>query len=350
MYFATVALNKTIIYSCETGGEAVIAERIFADDDKDESLYAVTWAYLPDLGSLCVVGGLAGTIRALNPDTGTTVMALHGHGEYVSELRTCPKDSMLIASVSKDMTARLWRLNHKECLVVIGGHIDGHNDQVLSVDFFGDEYLATSSMDHSIKLWNLREESVSQRIARARNARPGHLGGHVVEMHFPVATALDIHVNYVDCVRFVGSCLFSRASDAIIKQWKFGQLDEGVAGVGNMVTPETLASEIATLNLPHAATWFIKFAVHPANKFLACGSERGDVHVWRLDNGRPTKHSDYVLDGKQHRVYLRDLDFSPGGRVLIAVGDEGRVTRFDLEEQEDTTRVIVDNTDENRTL
>lgn len=39
---------------------------------------------------------------------------------------------MIIASASKDFTARIWNIRNSACLAILGG-VDGHLDQVISV-------------------------------------------------------------------------------------------------------------------------------------------------------------------------------------------------------------------------
>lgn len=72
------------------------------------------------------------------------------------------------------------------------------------------EYLVTASMDHTVRIWDLRPISdVGKRIAECYNKV--HIDSKpAIESQFPLAVSRDVHTNYVDCCRFIGSFIVSK--------------------------------------------------------------------------------------------------------------------------------------------
>ncbi|NES01083.1 MAG: hypothetical protein F6J86_46240, partial [Symploca sp. SIO1B1] len=64
-------------------------------------------------------------------------------------------DGKLLATASRDGTAKLWDLQKQEELAVF----KGHQDEVNSVSFSHDgKLLSTTSFDKTARLWDLREQ------------------------------------------------------------------------------------------------------------------------------------------------------------------------------------------------
>ncbi|CAK5034302.1 unnamed protein product [Meloidogyne enterolobii] len=188
-------------------------------------------------------------------------------------------------------------------------------------------------MDHAVKLWHIGPgtevgEAIQTSITKSKPASQ-----FPTELHFPICNSRDLHTNYVDCVRIMGDFIFSKSSEDCITLWKFGTFEEGICGKGSLKCPETFASHTVIMKMPNTEMWFIKMAIDPHRKFLACGSQQGEIRLWRLNANRlPLAESDYLLvpSNKELKGCIRQIAFSPDGKLMMAVGDWGLVIRFDL--------------------
>ncbi|VDP21839.1 unnamed protein product [Onchocerca flexuosa] len=170
-HFATVGENRVSIYAITKDGNGVKLLRSFHDSAKTEWFFSVCWAYDTENDvHVVIAGGNRGIIRVIDVVTGDLVNSLIGHGDAVNDVRVFPNDSMIIASASKDFTARIWNIHNSACLAILGG-VEGHLDQVISVDFdAASEYLASASMDHTVKLWYVGKGSGVDRLVEQSKA------------------------------------------------------------------------------------------------------------------------------------------------------------------------------------
>uniref|UniRef100_A0A915ASW9 Uncharacterized protein n=2 Tax=Parascaris univalens TaxID=6257 RepID=A0A915ASW9_PARUN len=322
-YFATVGDNRISVYRIPKDKPTVTLIRNYQDPAKDEAFFTVCWACDTHSNAHVVVaGGVRGIIRVIDFDSATLVANLIGHGDAINDIRVCPKDSAIIASASKDFTARIWHIRNSACLAILGG-VEGHLDQVISVDFNAtSDYLASASMDHTVKLWYIGSGSgVDKRIQQAKSELK--LVDNPAEVHYPRGSTRDIHTNYVDCVRVLGPLIFSKSTEDEIYLWKFGGLSEPVAGQGSNVKTESSVMHLRRLSMPETNMWFIKFEIDPAQKYLVCGNQKGEIHIWDLKNGSfPNGMSDFVLRSKDVWHTIRQCSFSPCGEYMVAVGDD----------------------------
>uniref|UniRef100_A0AC35FGF9 Uncharacterized protein n=1 Tax=Panagrolaimus sp. PS1159 TaxID=55785 RepID=A0AC35FGF9_9BILA len=235
---------------------------------------------------LLVVGTYRGVIRIIDPFSMARNLPrriLNGHTGSVNEICCHPVFHSIFATASEDMTARIWHGFKQEPLAILFGH----NEQVLSLDFHrSGKYLATASMDHTVCVWNLDAcEELSTKIEKATtcifDSTPP------TEFFYPAASTRQIHLTFVDCVKFVGSHMFSKATQDLISFWKFGDL-RSTSPLGNENSGKTEKSTtiLAEMEVPDCGKWFIRFGITLGaglgDSWIACGNESKTVHMWNL--------------------------------------------------------------------
>ncbi|CAB3406010.1 unnamed protein product [Caenorhabditis bovis] len=257
-----------------------------------ENIYSSAWCYdtyeakMGRSPYMLVVGGDNGFIFVIDTARQKLVNRLVGHGGAVNEIRTCPTNSNLIASSSKDKSIRIWHIRNDGCLIVMGGPAS-HLDQILSLDWHSSgKNILSCGMDHTVLKWELAENREMKIIRNAekmlscgkrnilavphqavvlQNTAPiddtRHpdpkkrkpilenvfgandednmalketieiLARHTEDdiylpVYSPVAKNCDMHADYVDCVRYFGKSdyIFSKGcgKEAAIAMWRFG--------------------------------------------------------------------------------------------------------------------------------
>uniref|UniRef100_A0A7E4V5S4 WD_REPEATS_REGION domain-containing protein n=1 Tax=Panagrellus redivivus TaxID=6233 RepID=A0A7E4V5S4_PANRE len=336
-YFATAAGHQLNLWEATSDGRLVM-KHSFLDPNESEEFFCITWCMTSleaDKDLVVVFGGKTGAIRSMNPWKQSTTRNHLGHGDSVNDLATDPTRPFIFASASKDYTVRLWHAKQTTALAVLGGYA-GAKDQVLSVDFhISGGYIASGSMDHTVRVWKIADNMDVQNAIKAApyTEGDGNQPRVLTEVHYSTAVTKDLHANYVDCVKFLGNHIVSKSCEASLVVSKFGEFDDpSPCGIGNHNKEETLSQTIATLIIPEAYLWYIKFAMTngpPTKAWIACGNQMGEVHLWDLHQQPFTVHSDFCLRDKELPTLIRVVDFNRSGTILLAAGGDGRITRFD---------------------
>jgi len=330
--FGTVAGRQVSVYECVS--KKTIPRATYEDENATEEYYSLSWSIVKvkdeDKPAL-VFGGKHGIIRAIDPFTGKTHSTMLGHGDAVNEISYHPVWPSIIASASKDLTVRLWHVPSQTPIAIFGG-FQGHQDQILSLDFdYTGKYIVSGSMDHTLRLWNVGNDQIMARM-KSIVARPDNAPVQPIEMHFPCGASKDLHRNYVDCVKTVKSYIFSKACENCIILSKFGEFNDPSAGGSGVNGFETFSQQVAELELPNSQLWFIRFGITvgpPLSSWIACGNDVGIVHIWDLHSIPISKKSNYQISHRDFPTVIRRIEFSPDGNIMIVVGEGGKISRCD---------------------
>ncbi|WP_247702449.1 WD40 repeat domain-containing protein [Streptomyces sp. F63] len=129
-------------------------------DHHGDIVESCTWA--PD-GTRIATGGHDGTVRVWAAGTGTELLPLAGHQDWVGRVAWSP-GGRLLASASDDRTCRVWDVAEGRQLTVLRGHDNYVDDVAWSPD---DQHVATASGDWTAAVWDT-----------ATGRRTGTLRGH----------------------------------------------------------------------------------------------------------------------------------------------------------------------------
>ena len=115
---------------------------------------------------------MKGVIRLISPSLGASVWGFVGHTQSINDMLAHPHHPPLIFTASKDHSIRLWNI-HENILVAIFAGVDGHRDEVITLDINLDcTRLISGGMDHAIKVWNLDRPEMLEAIKRVETYNP----------------------------------------------------------------------------------------------------------------------------------------------------------------------------------
>ncbi|KAK9451800.1 WD40-repeat-containing domain protein [Limtongia smithiae] len=294
--FATIGDNYVIICAC--GLDSVDDQKVkilatYTDANVKESLCSAAFIADPATGApWLAVGGKSGVIKVLDCHTGALVRQLAGHGDEILDLQACPTVDHVIASTSGDHTIRLWNLEERyieqPCAVICAG--EGHREQVLTVSFHDSgRFIVSGGMDNQVHLWALPDLATLE-IPK----------DDPIVLHWSHFQTNALHSNYVDCVSFYGDLLLSKAAkESKIVLWQIDGFSSSLApylGQSNAPTnhdrtKDTLSAfgkgftRLAQFSIPSTAPWYMRFGMGYSRSdgpALAMGNDNGRIYVFEL--------------------------------------------------------------------
>lgn len=191
---------------------------------------------------------------------------LSGHRDMVLCLDKSA-DYSLLASGSKDNTARLWAPTPGEegrwrSIAVCEGHAESIGAVALSRKSTDPKFLVTASQDRTLKLWDLTTTSIEETESRPRSLS-------TIRAHEKDINSLDISPND----RF----LASGSQDKLVKIYAI-DFDEGKSGSGATGALKPLG----TCKGHRRGVWTVKFS--KTDRVVASGAADRTVKLWSLDD------------------------------------------------------------------
>ncbi|CAI2347158.1 unnamed protein product [Caenorhabditis sp. 36 PRJEB53466] len=162
-------------------------------------------------------------------------------------------------------------------------------------------HVYSSGFDKQIRMWRIDDAAI---------------GAGTVTCLKPEKMCSDIYRSPVDCVRAVRV----NGREVVFKVWRFGDPDGRIRPDGLGVTG------LCEKRVPNGDSWFNKFGVDSNGKWLVVGSEFGKLHFYNLrkpDEQEPS-HTAFAAN-----VQLRQAIFSQKGHILVIVGSDGLISRWD---------------------
>lgn len=349
-YVAVVAGgNRVSVY--EIGESSINLRQSYVDEDESEIFYASCWSHgVGTNGSspraVLAVGGHQGIAKLIDCEKYELNLTLAGHGNAINDMCFHSVDSALLLTASKDESIRLWNVNTARCVAIFAGD-RGHRDEVLSVDvhLLGGVF-TSSGMDNTVKVWRLDSEKVAAAI-RSSHAAGGQENGAAHKTafeQFPIFSTANVHSNYVDCVRWAGSLLFSKSTANRIILWtpdphsdaRTSLLVEGTGTQSHTSSSVRRGSHddsvliLSELELQGADIWFMRFALDLKQEYLAAGNKSGCVYVWNIDSCCASDAPFLRLSHPKCISAVRQVSFSPDSRLVACSCDDSSVWIYDI--------------------
>ncbi len=284
------------------------------------------------------------TVKLWDTSDWTLETVLNGHVTTITSLAfTHDKERLRLISAGLDRELRVWDPFEGQELLSLVGHDDG----ISSLTALNDGRLVSSDYEGKIRVWdssNSPAEKPLYTLAGHENRvfalafHPDN-SGRLYSAGDDGCFFWDVHQGRL-AGRFPGiwDVTVSRNGEYVVHpgthepedySWK----ERPGAGVAVEINEALAVERYRTQSNPEHSAYY-SADISPSGDWIAAGTSEGRVHVWpRNGTGERIK-----LQG--HQSYISRVRYSPDGRFLVAVGQDGEILRWPTDEFRDGQRGV----------
>jgi len=133
----------------------------------------------------------------------------------------------------------------------------------------------------------------------------------------------------VDCISFVGDLILSKSTKNIVSLWKpiFSASDDIHSNDYCAVSSgNDKFLHLLDYSVPDCEQWYIRFGVDSDCRFIAVGNCVGHVRFWEIGGAKKPS----IVFNSKCSALVRMTAFSPDGKIMVAVCDDGTVWKYDV--------------------